>query len=60
MSVYEKMTEDEKKWMMEAGYDPICANSHPEKDTINILWAEYAARGYILAEAQAMSKRLED
>ena len=60
MPIYDKLTEDEKKWMIEAGYDPSCANSHPAKDTINILWGIYASRGYTLGEAQVMSKRLED
>lgn len=58
MNTWDKMTEDEKKWIAERGWSRDDVNENPPEATINTLWLEYATRGYILHDAEAMARRL--
>ena len=57
MSNWDKMTSEEKQWVLEDGYSEEDANNDVE-DTISFLHLQYAIHGKILAEAQEMARRL--
>lgn len=57
MSIWDKMTSEEKQWVLEEGYSEEDANDSVE-DTISFLHIRYASHGKILAEAQEMARRL--
>lgn len=58
MSIWAAMTEAERQWIEEAGYGKLDVESHTVDATVNRLRDEYATRGYILADAQEMERRL--
>lgn len=55
---WDAMTETERQWIEEAGYDKLDVESHAVDATVSRLRDEYAARGYILADEQEMERRL--
>ncbi len=55
MSIWDKMTSEEKTWILEEGYSEEDANNDVE-DTISFLHIRYASHGKILAEAHEMDK----
>jgi len=58
-TVWEKMTEEERQWVLDEGHTPEDANDNVE-DTIGFLHFRYAMYGKTLAEAEEMAKRLRN
>jgi hypothetical protein len=58
MNTWDMLTQDEKDWIKEHGYGEKDVNECPPEYTINMLWGEYAYRGYVLGDAEEMARRL--
>lgn len=59
MDTWDKLIQDEKDWIKEHGYGEKDVNENPVECTINMLWPEYACRGYTLHDAEEMVRRLK-
>lgn len=56
--IWRRLTEDERSWIEEDGYTSVDVDEYTAEETVNRLWAEYASRGYKLADAQEMARRV--